>query len=116
MVNTQQKINFEYKSFELTAESKDTLRLEAQSILAAAATSVEVRAHTDSIGSDNYNFKLSDQRAASVGEFLISQGIARDILITRGYGETSPIASNETDEGRAQNRRVELIYQGEICD
>ncbi len=72
------------------------------------AIQVRVEAHTDSSGADAYNLGLSKRRAASVVDFLVSQGIASARLQSQGYGETKPIAPNNTPEGRAANRRVEL--------
>ncbi len=69
---------------------------------------VEVAGHTDSVGSDSYNMRLSDARANSVRTYLISRGIQTNRLIARGYGETMPIASNGTREGRQMNRRIEF--------
>lgn len=74
---------------------------------------IEIGAHTDNIGSDNYNLKLSDARAKSVVDYLISKGIAAERLQSKGYGETMPIADNKTGgkdnpEGRAKNRRTEF--------
>ena len=69
---------------------------------------MEKLAHTDSKGSDTYNFTLSDNRAKSVREYILSKGIAPSRIISQGYGETKPVASNETDEGRQLNRRVEF--------
>ena len=63
---------------------------------------------TDSIGTDAVNQRLSEQRAASVGNYLMSKGLVRDRFILTGAGKTRPIASNDTDAGRAQNRRVEI--------
>ncbi|MBX3593440.1 OmpA family protein [Sphingomonas sp.] len=71
-------------------------------------TYVDVYGHTDSVGSDAYNQALSERRAASVANYLAMKGVAQARLATRGYGETQPIASNDTEEGRAQNRRVEI--------
>ncbi len=71
-------------------------------------TLIEVAGHTDSRGDDAYNQRLSDQRAASVGQYLRTQGVNGERIITIGAGETRPIASNATPEGQQQNRRVEL--------
>lgn len=73
-------------------------------------TIIEAAGHTDSTGSEQYNQQLSERRAATVAEYLRNRGIAADRLITVGAGETRPIASNDTAEGRAQNRRVELTF------
>jgi OOP family OmpA-OmpF porin len=72
---------------------------------------VEVAGHTDSIGTDEYNMGLSVRRADAVRMYLIDKGIAADRLTVKGYGESQPIADNATQEGRFQNRRVELIRQ-----
>jgi OOP family OmpA-OmpF porin len=64
--------------------------------------------HTDSIGSDAYNQKLSEQRAESVRRYLVNGGIEAGRISTEGFGESRPVASNQTADGRAQNRRVEL--------
>jgi len=68
-----------------------------------------VAGHTDSRGTDKYNLGLSDRRAAVVRDYLISKGIDADRMTSAGYGEARPIASNDTDAGRAQNRRTELV-------
>ncbi|HEX3216574.1 MAG TPA: OmpA family protein, partial [Aestuariivirgaceae bacterium] len=76
---------------------------------------LEVDGHTDSIGSPTFNRALSERRAAFIVEALVQQGIAADRLIAVGYGETRPVASNRTAEGRARNRRIEWVVgpQGE---
>lgn len=70
---------------------------------------LEVQGHTDSVGADTYNQRLSEKRAKSVMEYLAKNGVARERLTSKGYGEANPIATNDTDEGRAQNRRTEFI-------
>jgi OOP family OmpA-OmpF porin len=69
---------------------------------------VRIAGHTDSRGSDEYNQRLSEARAKSVCEYLISRGISADRLSYIGYGESRPIDTNDTEEGRQNNRRVEL--------
>jgi outer membrane protein OmpA-like peptidoglycan-associated protein len=104
-------VNFAFDSEQLTPESHAILDKEVPSIKGDPTMKVEVAGHTDSRGSDAYNEKLSDRRAKSVRDYFISQGVPADRLTAVGYGETKPIATNDTDEGRAQNRRVELhIY------
>jgi len=96
---------------------KATLRPEGLAILDKAAgllkqyerVVVEVAGHTDSVGSDQYNQGLSERRAATVKDYLVGQGITATRLTSHGYGEAQPVATNDTDEGRALNRRVELI-------
>jgi outer membrane protein OmpA-like peptidoglycan-associated protein len=72
---------------------------------------VEVAGHTDSIGTDEYNMGLSLRRANAVRDYLISKGVAAENLTAKGYGESQPVADNQTAEGRFKNRRVELIPQ-----
>jgi OOP family OmpA-OmpF porin len=70
---------------------------------------IYVDGYCDAIGSEEYNLKLSQRRADSVAKYLEDHGIASSRLIPRGFGKTNFVASNDTDEGRAQNRRVELV-------
>jgi OOP family OmpA-OmpF porin len=84
---------------------------EAVRILSGSSAPVSVEGHTDWIGSDAYNQGLSERRANAVQAYLIEQGISPSRLSTSGYGESRPISSNETREGRALNRRVELHVQ-----
>ena len=69
---------------------------------------IEIGGHTDNVGSDEANLLLSDQRAASVVSYLVKKGVAADRLTAKGYGETMPVATNDTDAGRAKNRRTEF--------
>ncbi|WP_145960953.1 OmpA family protein [Sphingosinithalassobacter portus] len=71
-------------------------------------TFVDVYGHTDSVGSEAYNQALSERRASSVADYLSAHGVNSARIATRGFGETQPVASNETEEGRAANRRVEI--------
>ena len=70
---------------------------------------IEIAGHTDSSGNDSFNLGLSNERAKSVAEYIIGQGISRDRVVFKGYGESKPIASNVSSAGRAQNRRVEFV-------
>jgi OOP family OmpA-OmpF porin len=70
---------------------------------------VSVEGHTDSVGSDAYNMRLSERRAVSVRDYMIAEGIAADRITTRGLGKSHPVATNDTAEGRAENRRVEIL-------
>ncbi|VAW52417.1 internalin, putative [hydrothermal vent metagenome] len=101
-------INFENNSAEIKSESTAILNKTAQALISEPGIRVEVQAHTDSVGSKNYNQKLSEKRATSVREYLISQGVTAAQLESKGYGESSPVLSNDTEDGRARNRRVEL--------
>ena len=78
------------------------------------ATFIEIVGHTDDKWDDDYNMELSKKRAASVRDFLVSQGVDASKMVTTGMGETMPIASNTTRAGRTANRRVEILILGRI--
>jgi outer membrane protein OmpA-like peptidoglycan-associated protein len=101
-------VTFETGSDVLTAESRGVLDRVVASLAANPDVRVEVGGHTDSQGSASFNERLSLQRAQAVMRYLVAQGIAEDRLEAKGYGPAEPITSNETAEGRARNRRVEL--------
>ena len=73
---------------------------------------IRVTGHTDSLGDDDYNLRLSEQRAEAVQAYLIDKGVKSERIRTDGKGEAVPVASNKTAPGRAQNRRVEIEFQG----
>jgi outer membrane protein OmpA-like peptidoglycan-associated protein len=75
---------------------------------------LDVEGHTDSVGSDEYNQRLSEQRGAAVRDYLTQEGMAATSVTAKGFGKTQPVASNETAKGRQQNRRVELVISGDV--
>jgi outer membrane protein OmpA-like peptidoglycan-associated protein len=99
---------FDFDKWDLRPESFVELDRVVKLLTENPAIEIEMSAHTDSRGSDEYNFKLSDNRARSVMEYIVSKGIAASRITSHGYGETQPVATNETDEGRQLNRRVEF--------
>ncbi|MFQ5356127.1 MAG: OmpA family protein [Mariprofundaceae bacterium] len=101
-------VNFANDSSEITAASAVILDGAVKTLNRKSNIKVEVAAHTDSVGSDAYNQGLSQRRASSVLNYLVSKGISSDRLVSKGYGESDPIADNATEKGRAKNRRVEL--------
>lgn len=101
-------VHFEHDSSRLTENSRSILSMAAASLRGQPDMRVEVAGHTDSRGSDEYNFDLSRRRAQSVVEFLRSVDIESERLESRGYGESQPVDSNDTDSGRERNRRVEF--------
>ncbi len=104
-------ILFPFDSAELTSEARANLRKLADSLQAETRTDVMIVGHTDSDGSDAYNQQLSERRGRSAEDYLASLGVASSRLVSRGRGEAEPVASNGTEEGRRQNRRVEVaIY------
>jgi OOP family OmpA-OmpF porin len=101
-------VNFETNSDQLTKESTSVLDDAAKVLKSHPNVRVEVQGHTDNIGDPKYNLDLSDRRAVTVKKFLIEKGVATHRLESKGYGETKPIADNNTNEGRAKNRRIEF--------
>lgn len=83
-------------------------------ILSHPGLNLEVEGHTDSVGGDEYNQRLSERRAEAVRSYLVSQGVDEASITTRGFGKTMPIASNTNPEGRQRNRRVELVVSGDL--
>ena len=75
---------------------------------------LDVEGHTDSVGGDDYNQQLSEQRGAAVRDYLTQQGMSVNSVTAKGFGKTQPVASNDTAQGRQQNRRVELVISGEV--
>lgn len=106
-------VNFELNSAQLTVNAETILDGVAATLSSSPGFNVELQGHTDSMGSDSYNMNLSQNRAKSVKNYLVNQGVESGRLTARGYGEEQPIASNDTAEGRAENRRVELKVLGE---
>ena len=108
LLNIPSGINFAYNSANVEPQFRATLDRVAGVLSEYNQSYIDVYGHTDSTGSDAYNQTLSERRAASVADYLSSHGVQAARIATRGFGETQPIASNETDEGRAANRRVEI--------
>ena len=99
---------FEFKSYKLLPESKYELNRIIEIMRENPTLTIAVGGHTDIIGSDAANLKLSKQRAESVVDYLAQRGIPRSRLVAKGYGRSRPVASNKTEEGRKKNRRVEI--------
>jgi OmpA-OmpF porin, OOP family len=105
-------IHYDFNKATLRADSQTTLDQVLALLQARPDLKLEIEGHTDNVGDDPYNQKLSEARAASVVTWLSGKGVAGNRLSARGYGMKMPIADNNTDEGRAKNRRVELRKQG----
>lgn len=108
VLNMPSGITFAYDSANVQPQFRPTLDQVAQVLAQYEKTYVDVYGHTDSVGSDAYNLTLSEKRATSVAGYLESRGVQSARLGTRGFGETQPVANNDTEEGRAANRRVEI--------
>ena len=104
---------FDSGSANLKAGAREKLAKVAGILLSHPGLRLQIEGHTDSIGSAEYNQRLSENRADSVRTYLVEQGIASNSVTTAGFGEMMPVASNDTATGRQQNRRVELIVSGE---
>jgi OOP family OmpA-OmpF porin len=108
-IRVDEKIHFEENSSEISAQSDSLLREIAAAINASPhVRKIRIEGHTDSFGEADYNRDLSRRRARAVLDRLVQNGVSADRLESRGYGHTQPVAPNHTEEGRAQNRRVEL--------
>jgi outer membrane protein OmpA-like peptidoglycan-associated protein len=105
---------FDTAKYSLRPLAREKLAKVAGIISGHPGLSLDVEGHTDSVGGDEYNQQLSEQRGSSVRDFLILQGMAEKSVTSKGFGKTQPVASNDNAEGRQQNRRVELVISGEI--
>jgi outer membrane protein OmpA-like peptidoglycan-associated protein len=105
---------YDFDSDNVKATARTNLRSLAQSLDKYPGSDILVIGHTDAIGPSSYNLGLSERRASAAGDYLVSQGVTRTRVSTRGMGETDPVATNDTERGRALNRRVEVaIYASE---
>lgn len=108
LLNMPSGVLFAYDSANVEPRFRQTLDRVADTLAEYNQTYVDVYGHTDSIGSDAYNQALSERRATAVADYLAGRGVQAARIGTRGYGETQPVQPNDTEEGRAANRRVEI--------
>jgi len=101
-------VEFEFDSAKLTSVSSVVLDAATESLNQCPNIAVGIQGHTDSVGPEAYNMKLGQQRADSVKNYLVGKGVSASRLTATSFGESQPVASNDTAEGRALNRRVEL--------
>jgi outer membrane protein OmpA-like peptidoglycan-associated protein len=113
LIANMSDVLFKTGSFELLPGARERLAKVSGIVLAHPGLHLDVEGHTDSIGSDEYNQQLSEHRADAVRSYLVQQGIPEDAIVARGMGKSSPVASNDTAEGRQQNRRVEMVISGD---
>jgi len=104
---------FDTGSYTLKPGAREKLAKISGILLAYPSLKIQVEGHTDSVGGDDYNQRLSEQRAQSVREYLVDQMVSADSVTAFGFGKSKPVAANDTPEGRQQNRRVELVVSGE---
>lgn len=101
-------VNFAFNSSELSSATKTNLDKLAKVLVNNPDTNINIYGHTDSKGTDAYNMTLSEKRANSVVNYLASHGVKKNRMFAKGMGESDPVATNETEAGRAENRRVEF--------
>ncbi len=101
-------ITFDFNSAMVKPEARTSLDQVAQTLVSYQSTFIDVSGHTDSIGTAAVNQELSERRAKAVADYLVYRGVNSARIATRGYGAQFPIASNDSEDGRAQNRRVEI--------
>lgn len=116
LIMNMSDVLFAFNKYELKPEAREKLAKISGILLAYPDLKVQVEGYTDNIGSDDYNQKLSEERADSVRDYLVKQNVPGDNITAEGFGKTNPIADNSTNSGRAENRRVELVVTGaSIC-
>ena len=103
---------FDSDKTELNPESRTELDKVAEMLNEQVTMRIEISGHTDNTGKSDYNLRLSQGRAESVKAYLLSKGISAGRVETRGYGDTKPVAGNDTPEGKALNRRTEMKIIG----
>jgi outer membrane protein OmpA-like peptidoglycan-associated protein len=113
LIANMSDVLFKTGSFELLPGARERLAKVSGIVIAHPGLHLEVEGHTDSVGGDDYNQQLSEKRAGAVRDYLVQQGIGGDGIVARGLGKTQPVATNDTPEGRQQNRRVELVLSGD---
>ena len=114
LVITMGDVLFDTGKYDLRSNTREILAKLSGIVLAHPGLNLEVEGHTDSVGSDEFNQKLSEQRASTVRDYLTSQGLAPDSITAKGFGKTMPVESNDTAAGRQKNRRVEVVVSGEV--
>jgi outer membrane protein OmpA-like peptidoglycan-associated protein len=105
---------FDSGKFTLRAQAREKLAKISGIVLAYPSLKLAVEGNTDSVGTEAFNQELSEQRASAVRDYLTKEGIPASSTTAAGFGKTRPIASNDTSDGRQQNRRVELVVSGEV--
>ena len=105
---------FDFNKYTLRQVAREKLAKISGIILSHPGLRLEVDGYTDSIGSDAYNLKLSEARAGTVRDYLVSEGLASDAVTAKGFGKDDPVAPNNTAAGRQKNRRVEMVVSGDI--
>ena len=107
-------VHFDTGKFSLRPAAREKLAKVAGIVSGHSGLKLDVEGYTDSVGGDDYNQKLSEDRGGAVRDYLLQQGMTRDSVTSKGFGKSQPVASNDTARGRQENRRVELVISGEV--
>jgi outer membrane protein OmpA-like peptidoglycan-associated protein len=113
LIVSMSDVLFDTGKYSLKPGAREKLAKVAGILLAYPGLAIEVGGYTDNVGGDEMNQQLSENRASSVRDYLVQQGVAANSVSARGFGNTLPVASNDNSAGRQQNRRVELLVSGE---
>jgi outer membrane protein OmpA-like peptidoglycan-associated protein len=105
---------FAFGKYDLRPAAREALARLSGIVVSHPGLKLAVEGYTDSIGSDEVNQTLSEKRASTVRDYLVQQGVDHNSVTAEGFGKSNPVASNDTNEGRQQNRRVEIIISGEV--
>jgi outer membrane protein OmpA-like peptidoglycan-associated protein len=104
---------FDFNKYTLKPGTREKLAKVSGILLAYPGLTIQLEGHTDSIGSEEYNQKLSEQRASAVRDYIVTQGVPGETVTATGFGKAQPVASNDTAAGRQRNRRVDMVVSGE---
>lgn len=113
LISNMGDVLFQTGKYELKPEARERLAKVSGILLAYPTLKISIEGHTDAVGTDDYNQRLSEQRAEVVRDYFVQQGVTENAVTARGFGKTQPIASNDTPDGRQRNRRVELVLSGD---
>lgn len=103
-------VRFDFDRYSIKKEYKDEIEQAVSFLKDNPKLKTTIEGHTDSVGKHGYNQTLSEKRAKAVATVMVNEGVDKERMIVKGHGETIPVASNETDEGRALNRRVDISF------
>jgi len=113
LIISMSDVLFDTGHYSLKPGAREKLAKVAGILLAYPGLNIAVGGYTDNVGGDEMNQKLSENRASSVRDYLVQEGVTTNSVSARGFGNTSPVASNDNSSGRQQNRRVELLVSGD---
>lgn len=114
LIMNMSDVLFDFGKYTLKPEAREKLAKVSGIIMAHPGLNLQVEGFTDNVGSDEYNQKLSEQRAGAVRDYLVAQGISGDVVSSKGFGKNNPVASNDTAQGRQMNRRVQIVVSGDV--